>query len=158
MRPQAKSSVVVKLLTLLVKLLFWLVVIALPLLGAWIGSALAAYQNGPTWVPIVAAALAFPVLPLLWEAFGRWRAARKDAKRKEKLGARFGDKPKQHLTFGDRLIVRTAVVNLVFLGVLFVWFPASIFTALSTRGDWFLDRNNSRLIKKKQPPRRWCRK
>jgi hypothetical protein len=79
--------------------------------------------------------VAFPVLPLAWDGFSSWRARRKQAAK--------GGKAKRFLTFADRLVLRTMAVNVVFLGVLFVWFPASVFTALSTRGDWFLDRSHA---------------
>jgi len=144
-RPSLSSSVA-SLAILALKLAFWALVVALPLAGAWIGSSLAAYQNGPTWVPIVAAALAFPVLPLAWDAFGQWRKARarrKLAARERKIEEKTGQKLKLGgdaiLTFGDRLVLRTLAINAVFLGVLFVRYPAEVFTALSARGDWFLD-------------------
>ena len=147
---RSSLSIVGSVIALALKLLFWALVIALPLTGAWIGSSLAAYQNGPTWVPIAAAALAFPVLPLAWEAFAQWRSARARSKLVEKerrIEARTGQKLKLErervLTLADRLILRTLAVNLVFLGVLFVRFPSDVFTALSARGDWFLDQSTA---------------
>jgi hypothetical protein len=120
------------------KALFWALVVLLPLLGAWIGSSLAAYRNGPVWVPIVCAAVAFPVLPVAWDVLGEWRR-RRGTTRSDKAGKGAAPPARRFLTMGDRLILRTMAVNLVFLAILFAWFPKHVFTALSTRGDWFLD-------------------
>ena len=64
-------------------------------------------------------------MPLAWEG---WSALRRRGVQKPRF-----------LTFGDRLILRTLVVNLLFLGVLLGTHPAVAFAALSTRGDWMLD-------------------
>lgn len=96
-----------------------------PLLGVWIGSSLARAQGGPVWVPIFAGALCFPVLPLAWEAFGQWRRRKR------------GRAP--ILTFFDRLVLRTLLLNLAFVGGLVAWQPSIVFSALSKHGDWMLD-------------------
>jgi transglutaminase-like putative cysteine protease len=128
-------------LTLALKVGFWILVVLLPIAGAWIGSSLAAYGNGPVWVPIVVAVLAFPVLPLGWDALSGWLRARRAKKRAAKKGSL--PPPPRFLTFGDRLVLRTMAVNLVFVGVLLLWFPDRVFTALATRGDWFLEGTTS---------------
>ena len=108
--------------------LLWVVLVVLaPLLGAWTASSLAAYSNGPVWLAAIAGLLLFPVLPVGWEA---WAAARR--RRKPELGTRW-------LNVWDRLALRTLAVNLLFLGALLFRFPAATFEALSTRGDWFLE-------------------
>ena len=66
------------------KAFFWALVVMLPLFGAWIGSSLAAFGNRATWVPIAAAVLAFPVLPLVWDAFDSWFRSYRARKRKQK--------------------------------------------------------------------------
>jgi len=112
-------------------LLFGLVFVALvvlaPALGVWAGSSLAAYRNGPVWLAALAGLLLFPILPLLWE-----RRATARRQRRGKTGPRL-------LTAGGRLVLRTLVVNLVFLAALVARFPDATFAALATRGDWFLD-------------------
>ena len=119
------------------KLLFWLLALLLPLAGAWFSSSIAAYRNAATWVPFVAAALAFPVVPLLWEAFGAWRFKRRVAA--SRAIKRSDGGPKRVLTLGDRLVLRTMVVNLFFVGGVLVKDASVVFTALAARGDWFLD-------------------
>ena len=99
--------------------------IGAPLAGVWVASSLAAFANRATWLPVACGLLLFPGLPLAWEGIGFLRS-------RKKLGRRF-------LTFTDRLILRTLVLNTLFLGVLLAAFPSRAFVALSTRGDWMLD-------------------
>ncbi len=106
------------------KLGFALLAVATPLLGVWIGSSLARMFDGPVWLPILAGALSFPVLPLLWEGVGRWR--RRNSTRRP------------FLTAFDRLLLRTLSLNLLFVGGLLALYPKAVFTALSQRGDWML--------------------
>ncbi|HET6897645.1 MAG TPA: hypothetical protein VFK70_04830, partial [Vicinamibacteria bacterium] len=47
----------------------WLVlVLVVTGAGMWLSSSLALYLNGPVWLAWVLGGLAFPVLPLAWEA------------------------------------------------------------------------------------------
>jgi Transglutaminase-like superfamily len=115
------------LIVLALKALWVAFVIATPVLGAWASSSLAAYSNGPVGVAAATGLLLFPGLPLAWEAWSTYRRRRRGVV-----------KPRV-LTFGDRLILRTLAVNLVFLGALLGARPAVAFAALSTRGDWMLD-------------------
>jgi transglutaminase-like putative cysteine protease len=108
-------------------LLWWASVVLVPALGVWVASSIAAYRNGPVWLACVCGLLLFPLVPLLWDLLGTWRRSR--AKR---LRPRI-------LMFRDRLILRTLVLNLAVLAGLLARFPQTTFTALSTRGDWFLD-------------------
>lgn len=104
-----------------------LVVLA-PALGVWVASSLAAYRNGPVWLACAAGLLLFPVLPVLWDMVSellRRRRARGEDRR--------------ILTAWDRIVLRTLVLNLLFLGGLLWSRPEAAFTALSTRGDWFLE-------------------
>jgi transglutaminase-like putative cysteine protease len=103
-------------------------ILAIPALGVWSASSLAAYADGPIEATIAAGLLLFPGLPLAWEAL----AARKRA--------RAGAPRKAILTFGDRLILRTFALNALFVGGFLFLRPEAIFVALSTRGDWFLER------------------
>ncbi len=65
--------------------------------------------------------------------------SRREKRIEQRTGRRFDLDTGHILTFGDQLILRTLGVNVVFVGVLLVWFPKNVFTALSARGDWFLD-------------------
>ena len=111
----------------LLKVLATAFVVAVPVLGVWAGSSLAAYQNGPVWVAIVAGIVMFPVLPLAWDGLAQWRRSRK------------GKAGKRILTFWDRVVVRTFVLNFTFLVAFLALWPQTIFTAVSTRGDWMLE-------------------
>ena len=102
-------------------------VVAIPAIAVWMASSLAAYRNGPVWLACACGLLLFPLAPLLWEALGAWLR-----------GRRARPSPRV-LTFGDRLILRTLVINFAALAAMLVRFPETSFAALSTRGDWFLD-------------------
>ena len=117
----------VALIVLLFKALWVAFVIATPVLGAWVASALAAYSNGKVGVTAAAGLLLFPGVPLAWEGVSTLRRSRR------------GVQKPRFLTLGDRIILRTLAVNLLFLGVLLGTRPAAAFAALSTRGDWMLD-------------------
>lgn len=108
-------------------LLWWASVVLVPALGVWVASSIAAYRNGPVWLACACGLLLFPLAPLLWDLLGAWRRSRARRVRR------------RILTFRDRLILRTLVLNLAVLAGLLAVFPRTIFTALSTRGDWFLD-------------------
>lgn len=105
----------------------FLLVLCIPALGVWAASSLAAYWNAPRELALGIGALVFPVLPLVWELAGevRWR-------RRGASGPRI-------LTFGDRLTLRTLALSLTFLVPMLLLWPAPLFMALTTRGDWFLD-------------------
>jgi len=100
-----------------------LLVFLTPLLGVWLASSLVAYTNGSTWLVVFSGILLFPLLPIAWDLWGR---------KQRKL------KP-QILTWGDRIILRTLLLNLIFLACLLALRPQTSFLALSTRGDWMLD-------------------
>jgi transglutaminase-like putative cysteine protease len=100
--------------------------------GMWLSSSLAAYLNGPVWLAGALGVLAFPVLPLAWEA----RAAMKRARRRSLRQPFF--------TVWDRVVMRTLAVNLLVVGVLLARWPTTAFAALATRGDWFLEGRHSR--------------
>lgn len=119
----------------LLKLAFVAAAVLLPLLGVWIASSLAAFHDGPLWASLVAGALCFPLLPLGWDLFATWRRRRR------------GDERPRVLTGFDRLVLRTLVVNLAFVGGLLATFPATLFEALSTRGDWMLPQGDAAWVK-----------
>lgn len=112
----------------LVRLAWGALVIVAPTLGVWAASSLAAYRNGPVWLVCLAGLLLFPIVPVAWDMWSE-RRRRRRAKRAER----------RVLTGWDRVVLRTLAVNLVFLAGLLWARPEAAFTALSTRGDWFLD-------------------
>ena len=114
-------------LALPLKALAVAVMVALPLLGVWVASSMAALRRGPVWLTLLAGLLLCPVAPLFWELWSAWRRARRAAKRARVL------------SFSDRLILRTLALNFVFLSALLASKPSAAFTALSARGDWMLD-------------------
>jgi hypothetical protein len=124
----------VAVLGFLFRSFFWLLVIATPLLSVWLASSLATFLDGPRWLAIVAGVALFPGLPLLWEAWSHWRFS----KQAERLGTEKAP-PQRWLTTSDRVIIRTLFINLIFLGAMIGLFPRQGFTAVSARGDWFLD-------------------
>jgi transglutaminase-like putative cysteine protease len=115
-----------------VKAVATIAVVGIPAIGVWAGSSIASFQNGPIWAAVLAGLLMFPLLPLGWDALSELRRRRRAARSK-------GTARPRVLTFWDRLIVRTFVLSSTFLLVFVLAWPSTIFTALSTRGDWMLD-------------------
>ncbi|MEO6776868.1 MAG: transglutaminase domain-containing protein [Kofleriaceae bacterium] len=98
--------------------------IATPLFGFWLASSLAAYQNASQWLALVIGLLLFPLVPVGWELVFEWR---RDQARKPIL------------TRLDRLVLRTLIINGLFLGAMLWRAPELSFRALAVRGDWILD-------------------
>src|SRR5690606_37192919 len=71
--------------------------------------------------------LLFPIIPALWDMWS------------ERRRRRASGRERRVLTGWDRLVLRTLTVNLLFLGALLWARPEAAFTAISTRGDWFLE-------------------
>jgi len=122
-----KRKPIGKLLLGVFKLTLILVIIAIPVFGVWIASSLATYLDGPRWLAFCAGMLMFPVAPTVWEIRAELRYRRR------------GKYEVRYLTGLDRIIVRTLVLNTVFVAGILIWKPNSAFTALSARGDWMLD-------------------
>lgn len=112
--------------------LWLLLVLLVTLAGVWLSSSLAAYRNGPMWLACALGLLAFPVLPLGWEAWAAMRRAKKDSVRTP------------FFTVWDRIVLRTLAVNLLIVGFTLARWPTTAFAALATRGDWFLEGRTSR--------------
>ncbi len=118
----------------LLSVVWALFVFITPLLGVWLASSLVSFYGGPAELAVAAGVLLFPVFPVLWDA-------RSTAKWKLKIAQTrlIAGKPKQRsMKAFDRIVLRTLFINLVFLAGLIVWFPKVAFSALATRGDWFL--------------------
>jgi transglutaminase-like putative cysteine protease len=125
--PRPKRSILSRVLPRLLKLLWTLFVISTPFLGVWGASSLAVFLQGPLWLAIAIGLFLFPLGPLIWDRIAEWRRARRSRDKK------------RILTFGDRLILRTLLLNLLFIGSLLALFPQRGFEALATRGDWMLE-------------------
>lgn len=124
-----------RLLSRALNLAWDVVVLATPLVGVWLASSLLAYFGGARELALFGGALLFPGLPLLWELFG----VRRFAKKRAAAQARGREPPRRFLTLSNRIVLRTLFVNGLFLGALLGAWPEVAFTALATRGDWFLD-------------------
>ncbi len=133
-----------KLLGGLIRTALWLawiaLVLAAPLLGAWLASSLVSYFGGPRAAALAGCVLLFPVLPLAWEARATRQFKRKVASRNW-----YGRPPKRWLAAPWRLVLRTLFLNLLFIAALLLWHPKVAFAALATRGDWFLEGRHDEL-------------
>jgi hypothetical protein len=106
----------------------WLSTMVLtPLFGFWLASSLAAYHNATQLLSLLLGLALFPLVPVGWELFSAWRRSKQ-----EHAG-------KQYLTRIDRVVLRTLIVNGVFLAVMLYFSRATAFHALGQRGDWMLD-------------------
>jgi hypothetical protein len=100
--------------------------VATPLFGFWLASSLAAYRNASQWLALLVGLLLFPIVPAGWELVAAWRRSKRPATR-------------PFLTGVDRLVLRTLVINGVFLAGMLWRAPETAFRALAVRGDWILD-------------------
>lgn len=135
--PRSRASialaVVLGVVALALKLAFAALAIATPIFAIWTASSLTAFHGGRVWLSAGVGLLVFPGLPILWELASMWRRSRqKDAR-------------PPILTWFDRFVLRTLVIGLGFLAIVLVRDSASVFTALSTRGDWMLDGREGRM-------------
>src|SRR5690349_11770210 len=106
----------------------WLSTMVLtPLFGFWLASSLAAYHNATQWFALLVGLLLFPIVPLGWDVFYVWRQKRK------------GYDGPRYLTGLDRLVLRTLIINGLFLGGMMWKYKQESFRALAVRGDWMLD-------------------
>src|SRR5579859_4531316 len=116
----------------LFRVLWVLVMVLVPLFGFWLASSLAAYQNASPWLALLLGLLLFPILPVGWDLFFLWRRGRRNRKT--------GDQPTRSiLTRLDRLVLRTLLVNGLFLFVMLYTARATALHAIAQRGDWMLD-------------------
>jgi len=105
----------------------WLSTMVLtPLFGFWVASSLAAYENASQWLALLIGLLLFPLIPVGWELFHLWRRSKQPAS-------------KQILTRLDRLVLRTLIINGLFLGCTLWLGRQTAFRALAVRGDWMLE-------------------
>jgi len=127
-QPRSKGVAIARFAALAVLRAGWLSTMVLtPLFGFWLASSLAAYNNASQWTSLLLGLALFPLVPVGWELFAVWRRSRQEQPRK------------QFLTRLDRLVLRTLIVNGVFLAVMLYFSRATAFRALGQRGDWMLD-------------------
>jgi transglutaminase-like putative cysteine protease len=129
--PRSRASLAVSVVlgsaAIALKLAFAALAIATPVFAIWTASSLTAFHGGRVGLAALVGLLVFPGLPILWELASMWRRSRRP-----------GARP-PILTWFDRFVLRTLVVGLGFTAVVLVRDSATVFTALSTRGDWMLD-------------------
>ncbi|HEY5922258.1 MAG TPA: transglutaminase domain-containing protein [Kofleriaceae bacterium] len=101
-----------------------------PLFGFWLASSLAAYNNASQWLSLLVGLLLFPILPVGWDLFYVWRQ-----KRKQWTSPAI-------LTGIDRLVLRTLIINGLFLGGMMWKAKDESFRAIAVRGDWMFDGYN----------------
>jgi transglutaminase-like putative cysteine protease len=112
----------------LVGRVLWLSTMVLtPLFGFWLASSLAAYHNASQWLSLLVGLLLFPILPVGWDLFFVWRRNRKT------------HSERAILTGIDRLVLRTLIINGLFLGGMMWKAKQESFRALAVRGDWMLE-------------------
>src|SRR3569623_1926073 len=99
---------------------------AAPLFGFWLASSLAAYNNASQWLALRVGLALFPILPCGWEAFASWRRSKQP-----------GRKP--ILTRLDRLVLRTLLINALFVGGMMMFGRTPALHAVTQRGDWMFD-------------------
>ncbi len=124
------GTVVLFVLKLVGRALWISTMVLTPLFGFWLASSLAAYHNATQWLSLLGGLLLFPILPVGWELFYAWRRKRK------------GSTDREILTRLDRLVLRTLIINGLFLGGMMWQAKHDSFRALAVRGDWMLDGYN----------------
>ncbi len=117
---------VARIVWTLVRIPWIAAMVAAPLFGFWLASSLAAYNNATQWLALAAGLLLFPIGPAGWEVFARWRRSRQPTRR-------------QVLTGLDRLVLRTLVINALFVGAMMLFARATALRAVAQRGDWMFD-------------------
>jgi hypothetical protein len=100
--------------------------VAAPLFGFWLASSLAAYNNASQWLALLVGLALFPIVPVGWEAFASWRRSKRP-----------GRPP--ILTRLDRLVLRTLVINGLFLAGMLGFARQTALRAVAMRGDWMFD-------------------
>src|SRR5256885_10820536 len=108
--------------------LAWIgVMVLVPLFGFWLASSLAAYSNASQWLALLIGLALFPILPVGWDLLFVWRRSRAKVQRKPIL------------TRLDRLVLRTLLINGVFLAGMLWAAKGTAFHAIAQRGDWMCD-------------------
>lgn len=119
-----------RILWTVVRLVWIAAMVAAPLFGFWLASSLAAYSNASQWLALLVGLSLFPILPVGWELLYAWRRSRKRVP------------PRQILTRLDRLVLRTLIINALFVGGMMVFDREIAVHAVAQRGDWMFDGND----------------
>src|SRR5512143_4221594 len=98
-----------------------------PLFGFWLASSLAAYHNATQWLSLLVGLLLFPIIPVGWDLFYVWRRSRK------------ASTSPAILTGLDRIVLRTLIINGLFLGGMMWQAKHESLRAVAVRGDWMFD-------------------
>ena len=98
-----------------------------PLFGFWLASSFAAYQNASQWLALLGGLVMFPIIPLGWDLVFVWRRSKQEAPRKAIL------------TRLDRLVLRTLLVNGLFIFCMLFFARTTAVRSLAVRGDWIVD-------------------
>lgn len=124
--PSRPGRVALGILKLVGRAVWVSTMVLTPLFGFWLASSLAAYRNASQWLALLGGLALFPIVPVAWELVFLWRRSKRPPS-------------KVILTGLDRLVLRTLIVNGVFL-IGMMWFGrATAFRALAVRGDWMLE-------------------
>jgi transglutaminase-like putative cysteine protease len=99
--------------------------VIVPLFGFWLASSLAAYHNASPWLALLVGLALFPLLPVGWDVIAAWRR-------------RHDERPRV-LTRLDRIVIRTLLIDGVFLAAVLYFAPHVACRALAARGDWMVD-------------------
>ena len=114
------------ILRTIVRVLWVSTMVLTPLFGFWLASSFAAYQNASQWLALLGGLVLFPILPVAWELVFVWRRSRQPAR-------------KSILTRLDRLVLRTLLVNGLFIAGMLGFARTTAIRALAVRGDWIVD-------------------
>jgi transglutaminase-like putative cysteine protease len=127
----ARAGKVAGVIVVAVLRVVWVSLMALtPLLAFWLASSLAAYNNASQWLSLLIGLLLFPIVPVGWELVYSWRRRTREVT------------TPAILTRLDRLVLRTLILNGLFLAGMMWQARAASFRALAVRGDWMLDGHN----------------
>jgi transglutaminase-like putative cysteine protease len=118
--------VALRILWTLVRGVWIAAMVAAPLFGFWLASSLAAYNNASQWLALLVGLALFPIVPFAWEAFASWRRSKKPG-------------PPPILTRLDRLVLRTLIINGLFLAGMLGFARQTALHAVALRGDWMFD-------------------
>src|SRR4051812_36997402 len=121
------GTVAVFVLKTVLRILWVSTMVLTPLFGFWLASSLAAYHNATQWLSLLVGLLLFPILPVGWELFYVWRKARKKST------------SPAILTGLDRIVLRTLIINGLFLGGMMWQGKQEALHAITVRGDWMFD-------------------
>ena len=132
-----------RVFTALAKTLLHILGVAIPLLGFWIASSIAAYLNGPIWLVLLCGLLVCPVLPALFEI---WRAFQRK---------KYQERPSYGGAIAYSAYVDASRVATVLLVGALVIDAKGVAAAVSTRGDWMLEGTAGSVVERARQSLLW---